>query len=163
MNNTEVASEKKSTMILQVLQIIKIPVMISWLITALRFVLELVKIPEHFIFFIGLLWFTLGCSIYWAIKFHSKKQFYLLFILALLIFSPLSRIPVALAWWIDTYWQLGTHYGFYFDTFGQVLWNQVFYGTLVQIIPGAIIGALTFAIIRQKNKSKLKNKTISNG
>ena len=112
---------------------------------------------------IGLLWLTLGFSVYWSIKWYQKPNFLIILLLSLCIYSPISRIPVAIAWWIDVNWQLGTHYGLYFNTFGQVLLNHVFYGALVQIIPGFIIGAITYAIMQSVKKTKNINKQSYNG
>jgi hypothetical protein len=109
------------------------------------------------------LWLTIGVSIYWAIKFHDKDRFLILLLLGLVIYSPISRVPVAVAWWVDTNWKLGTHYGLYFDTIEQVFLNQVAYGSIVQIIPGFIIGSVTFAIMQQRQTMKLKNNTLNNG
>jgi hypothetical protein len=141
----------------------KIPILISLFVTPIRYTLELVGLPENLIFIIGLLWLTLGISIYWGIRFHKKTRFTILLFLSLLIYSPISRFPVALAWWIDTKWQLGTHYGLYFDNLGQVVLNQVIYGSLIQIIPGFLLGSITFAIMQQKQILKLKKNIMKNG
>lgn len=153
----------KSTLFLQAITLAKTPIIIALFLTPIRFSLELIGLPENFIFIIGLLWLTIGISIYWGIRFHNKKRFVLLLLLSLIIYSPISRFPVALAWWIDTKWELGTHYGLYFSNLGQAILNQVIYGSLVQIIPGILLGSITFAIIKQKQTLKLKNNTIKNG
>lgn len=140
----------------EALKLAKTPILISLFVTPIRYLLELFGLPENFIFIIGLLWLTLGISIYWGIRFHTKSRFLILLFLSLLIYSPVSRLPVALAWWIDTKWQLGTHYGLYFDNLGQVILNQVIYGSLIQIIPGFLLGSITFAIMQQKQNLKLK-------
>ena len=90
-----------------------------------------------------------------------KKAFKIL-LLSLLIYSPISRIPVAILWWVDTKWEIGTHYGLYFDNFGQALLNHVIYGSLVQLIPGFLLGTLTIAIMRYR-KTLTKNKPVENG
>jgi hypothetical protein len=80
-----------------------------------------------------------------------------------MIYSPISRFPVALAWWIDTTWQLGTYYGLYFDSFGQAVFNQVVYGSLIQIIPGFVTGLITFSVMQYKSTLFVKNNTVNNG
>lgn len=147
----------------EALKLVKVPIIMALMLTPIRFTLELIGLPESFIFIIGLLWLTIGVSIYWAIKYSTKKRFLIVLLLGLIIYSPISRCPVALAWWIDTNWQLGTHYGLFFDNFGQVLFNQVVYGSLIQIIPGFVVGAITSTIMRHKLTLKLKNNTVDNG
>ncbi|UCE93089.1 MAG: hypothetical protein JSV73_09770 [Flavobacteriaceae bacterium] len=140
----------------------KTPVIIALFLTPVRFTLELLGVPENFIFIVGLLWFTIGISIYWGIRFYQNERFLKLLLLSLVIYSPISRIPVAMAWWIDTNWQLGTHYGLYFDTFGQILLNQVFYGSLLQIIPGFITGSIAFVIMQNRRPKNYLDNTINN-
>jgi hypothetical protein len=72
--------------------------------------------------------------------------------LSLIIFSPISRIPVAILWWIDTRWEIGTHYSLYFDNFAQAFFQQVVYGSLTQIIPGFLLGSLTLVIMKNRKK-----------
>ena len=158
---SKIATQK--TLFQEVLQLAKTPIIIALFLTPIRFTLELIDIPENFIFIIGLLWLTIGISIYWGIRFHHKQRFLLLLLLSLIIYSPVSRFPVAIAWWIDTHWELGTHYGFYFDTFGQVVLNQVIYGSILQIIPGFLLGSITFAIVQSKKTLHVKNNTVKNG
>ncbi len=157
----EITTQK--TLFQEAFNLAKTPMIIALFLTPIRYTLELIGIPENFIFIIGLLWLTIGIAIYWSIRFHTKKHFLILLLLGLLIYSPVSRFPVALAWWIDTNWQLGTHYGLYFDNFGQVVLNQVIYGSLIQIVPGFLLGSITFAIIQHKQTLNLKNNTIKNG
>ena len=157
----EISNEK--TLLQEVIHLVKAPIALAFILTPIRFTLELLGIPENFIFLIGLLWLTIGVCVYWGIKYHNHRRFILLFLLSLIVYSSISRLPVALAWWIDTNWQLGTHYGLFFDTFGQVLFNQVIYGSLIQIIPGFIVGSITFSIMRHKMTVRLKNDTIKHG
>lgn len=161
MTTKEITTQK--TLFQQAHILAKTPIAIAFLLTPIRFFLELMKLPENFIFIVGLLWLTMGISIYWGIMFHNRKRFLLLLLLSLIIYSPLSRFPVALAWWVDTNWRLGTHYGLYFNNFGQVLLNQVVYGSIIQIIPGFLLGSITFVIAQQRQALKLKNNTIKNG
>ncbi|MDG1228269.1 MAG: hypothetical protein P8P15_09880 [Polaribacter sp.] len=70
--------------------------------------------------------------------------------IGLIIFSPISRLPVVVAWYIDTKWEIGTHYGLYFDNWIQTLLNHGIYGALVQIIPGFLRGSMTLAIMRNR-------------
>ena len=137
----------------QAFHLAKIPIIISLFVTPVRYLLELAGIPEYLIFLIGLLWLTLAFSVYWGIKLYNQKQPYLLMLISLLIFSPISRLTVVAAWWVDTTWELGTHYGLYFDNWPQALLNQGIYGALVQIIPGFVLGFLTIAIMRYKKST----------
>ncbi len=147
---------KPKGLFLKALRLAKIPVLISLLVTPIRFSLELAGLPENVIFIIGLLWLTLAFAIFWGIKLFNEEQAYLLILLSLVIYSPVSRIPVAVLWWIENRWEIGTHYGLYFDNWGQALLNHVIYGALVQIIPGFILGSLTLAIM--KHRKSVKNK-----
>lgn len=153
----------QKTLFQEALSLTRIPIIIALFLTPIRFTLEMIGLPENFIFIVGLLWLTIGVSIYWGIRFYNKKRFLTILLLSLMVYSPISRIPVALAWWIDTNWELGTHYGLYFDSFAQVLLNQVVYGTLIQIIPGFLLGSITFTIMQQKKTLKLENNTLKNG
>ncbi|NNL16489.1 MAG: hypothetical protein HKO81_07610 [Flavobacteriaceae bacterium] len=146
------------SIVLRAIGLAKTPIIIALVLTPIRFSLELVGLPERAIFIIGLLWLTLGFAIYWGIKLYNEKHAYILLLLSLLIYSPISRFPVAVLWWIDTKWQIGTHYGLYFKNFGQALLNQVGYGSLIQIIPGFILGSITLAImINRKGVIKKTN------
>ena len=134
----------------QALHLAKVPVIFALFVTPIRFLLELAGLPEISIFIIGLLWLTLGFAIYWGVKLFNRDKPYSLLLLSLAIFAPISRLTVFAAWWIDKKWQIGTHYGLYFDSWEQALLNQVVYGALVQIIPGFILGALTLTIMRRR-------------
>ena len=138
----------------QALSLVKIPIIIALFVTPIRFFLELAGLPENFIFIIGLLWLTLAFAIYWGIKLYNEKNPYLILLLSLFIFSPISRLPVSILWWIDTRWEIGTHYSLYFDNFAQAALNQIVYGSLIQIIPGFLLGSLTIAIMQYKNSEK---------
>ena len=117
---TELYINQKST-IQRALNLAKKAILIAFVLTPIRFFLELAGLPESAIFIIGLLWLTLGFAIYWGIKLCNEKHAYRLLFLSLLIYSPISRFPVALLWWIDTNWEIGTHYGLYFNNFGCFL------------------------------------------
>jgi hypothetical protein len=79
-------------------------------------------------------------------------------LVSLIIFSPVSRLTVVAAWWVDTSWEIGTHYGLYFDNWTQTLLNHGIYGALVQIIPGFLLGSISIAIMRYwKSISKQTN------
>lgn len=136
------------------LRLAKTPIIISLFLTPIRFFLELAGLPENAIFIIGLLWLALAFTIYWGIKLYNQKQPYLLLFLSLIIFSPVSRFTVFIAWWVDTRWEIGTHYSLYFDNWMQAILNQVVYGSLVQIIPGFILGSLTLSIMQYRNSPK---------
>ena len=126
---------------LKALRLAKTPIIIALFVTPIRFFLELAGLPEEAIFIFGLLWLALAFAVYWGIKLYNEKRPYLLLLLSLVIFSPVSRFTVFVAWWIDTNWEIGTHYGLYFDNWKQALLNHVVYGALVQIIPGFFLGS----------------------
>ena len=134
------------------IQYAKLPILISLLVTPIRFTLEKAGVSENVIFIIGLLWLTLGFSIYWGIKLYTRKKSLLILLLSLVIFSPISRIPVFILWWITKTYKFGTHYDI-FDNWIQALVGQLFYGSLVQTIPGFLIGSMTIAIMKQRTKS----------
>ena len=145
---------------LQALRLAKTPIIIALFVTPIRFFLELAGLPENVIFIIGLLWLALAFAVFWGIKLYNEKRPYLLLLLSLIIFSPVSRFTVFVAWWIDTKWEIGTHYGLYFDNWIQTLLNHVVYGALVQIIPGFLLGSLILAITRhRKSATKQTNNT----
>ena len=146
---TELDINQKST-IHRALKLAKTPIIIALILTPIRFSLELIGLPDSAIFIIGLLWLTLGFSIYWGVVLYNKKYSYRILFLALLIYSPISRFPVAILWWIDTKWKIGTHYGYYFNNFGQAILNQVGYGSLIQIIPGFLLGSIILAIVSNR-------------
>ena len=144
------------------LRLAKTPIIIALILTPIRFSLELAGLPEIVIFIIGLLWLTLVFSIYWGIKLYNEKNPYLTLFWSLMIFSPISRFPVALLWWIDTRWEIGTHYSLYFDNFVQATFQQVVYGSLIQIIPGFLLGSITIIIMRNRMTVAMKNNTVEN-
>ncbi|WP_370087796.1 hypothetical protein [Ekhidna sp.] len=82
----------------QALHLAKAPIIISFFVTPIRFLLELAGLPEYAIFLIGLLWLTLAFSVFWGIKLFNEKQPYLLLLISLAIFSPISRLTVVAAW-----------------------------------------------------------------
>ena len=137
-------------MFLRALSLAKTPVLIAMFVTPISFFLELFELPENVIFIIGLLWLALAFAIYWGIKLYNEKHPYQLLLLSLIIFSPFSRLTVFVVWWIDTKWEIGTHYALYFDNWIQALLNHVVYGSLVQIIPGFLLGSITLAIMRHR-------------
>jgi len=130
----------------------KLPILIALFLTPVRFALEKIGLSENVIFIIGLLWLTLGFSIYWGIKLYKQKSSLLILLLSLVIFSPISRIPVFILWWITKTYNLGSHYDI-FDNWTQALVGQLFYGSLVQTIPGFLVGSITIAIMKYKAKS----------
>ena len=131
------------------LRLAALPVLISLFVTPVRFFLELAGIPEVYIFLIGLLWLTLAFAVFWGIRLSAEEHPYQLLLLSLVFFSPLSRIPVFVLWWITKTWGLGTHYDI-FDSWDQALVGQLVYGSLVQIIPGGLLGSLTLGIKRHR-------------
>ena len=153
---------KEKTSLQQAIYYAKAPIIIALILTPVRYGLELLGLPENAIFIIGLLWLTLGFAIYLGIKIAMHKKAFKILLLSLLIYSPISRIPVAILWWVDTKWEIGTHYGLYYDNFGQALLNHVIYGSLVQLVPGFLLGIVTITIMRYR-KTLTKNKPVENG
>ena len=129
----------------------KTPMMIAMVVTPLRFSLEVAGIPEVYIFLIGLLWLTLGFAVYWGIRMIDEKEPFMLLLVSLMLFSPVSRIPVFILWWITKTWELGTHYDI-FDNWTQALVGQLFYGSLVQIIPGFMVGSIVLFIMKSRTR-----------
>jgi len=158
MKNKENQSQK--TLFQCAVKLVKTPIIIAMFVTPIRYSLELLGLPENVIFIIGLLWLTLGFAIYWGIKLYNEKRSYLLLLLSLIIFSPISRIPVAILWWIDTKWDIGSHYGLYFDNWLQALLNHLVYGSLVQIIPGFLLGSITLVIMQYRKSVTIKTNNI---
>ena len=125
------------------------PAVIAVFVTLVRFSLELAGLPTEAIFIIGLLWFTLAVAVFWGIRLADEESPYRLLLLSLVVFSPLSRIPVVVLWWVTKTWGLGTHYDI-LENWGQALVGHLVLGSLVQIIPGGLLGSLTLAIKRRR-------------
>ena len=136
-------------MIQRALRLAALPVLISLFVTPVRFFLELAGIPEVYIFLIGLLWLTLAFAVFWGIRLSDEEHPYRLLWLSLVFFSPPSRFPVFVLWWITKTWGLGTHYDI-FESWDQALVGQLVFGSLVQIVPGSVLGSLTLAIKRRR-------------
>ena len=156
MKNKENVLSNRKVIFQRAFNLAKAPIIISLFVTPTRYFLELAGFPENVIFIVGLLWLALAFSVYWGIKLYNENYRFLLLLLSLFIFSPISRIPVAILWWIDTRWEIGTHYGLYFDNFAQAFFQQVVYGSLTQIIPSFLLGSLTLVIMKnRKNHTNL--------
>ena len=123
------------------------PVLISLFITPARFFLELAGVPTVFVFPLGLLWLALAFAVFLGIRLSDEEHLYRLLLLSLVVFSPPSRFPVFVLWWITTTWELGTHYDI-FDSWDQALIGQLVYGSLLQVIPGFLIGSIILGIRR---------------
>ena len=139
--------DSEPTLIRRALRLAALPVLIAMFITPVRFFLEVAGVPTVYVFPFGLLWLALGVSIYWGVRLSAEAHPHRLLWLSLVCFSPPSRVPVFLLWWITTTWGLGTHYDI-FDSWEQALIGQLFYGSLIQIIPAGLLGSLTIAIRR---------------
>ena len=151
-----ISSTKGVKLFKQALNLAKAPIILAMFVTPVRFLLELAGLHENLIFIIGLLWLTLAFAVYWGIKLVHQKHPYLLMLFSLIVFSPVSRIPVAVLWWITNRWDLGTHYSLYFDNFAMALLNHVVYGAFIQIIPGFLLGSLTLAIAKSSKPEAVK-------
>ena len=90
----------------QALHLAKLPIILAFFVTPVRFLLELAGLPEVSIFLIGLLWLTLAFAIFWGVKLFNKDHPYQFLLLSLAIFAPVSRLTVFAAWWIDRKWQI---------------------------------------------------------
>jgi hypothetical protein len=150
LTSKEDSSRDQGKLLYQALNLAKVPIIIAYFLTPIRFLLELAGLPENIIFIFGLLWLTLVFAVHWGVKIYHATNPYLLLLLSLIIFSPISRLTVFMAWFIDKKWEIGTHYGLYFDSWTQALLNQVVYGALVQIIPGFLLGAIILAIVQHR-------------
>jgi hypothetical protein len=155
LKNKENVLSNRKVIFQRAFNLAKAPIIISMFVTPTRYFLELAGLPENVIFIIGLLWLALAFSVYWGIKLYNENYRYLLLLLSLIIFSPISRIPVAILWWIDTRREIGTHYSLYFDNFAQAFFQQVVYGSLTQIIPGFLLGSLTLVIMKNRKASSI--------
>jgi hypothetical protein len=156
LNNSDKQSKNRKEIFLKAFNLAKTPIILSLFVTPIRFLLELAGLPVNVIFIIGLLWLTLAFAVYWGIKLFNKKQPYLLLLFSLIIFSPISRLTVVVAWWIDTRWEIGTHYSQIHDSFTQVAFQQVVFGSLIQIIPGFLLGLLTIIIMQYRKPATRK-------
>ena len=110
MNNEDLAKRvteirNRKEMFLHALSLAKTPILIALFVTPIRFSLELAGLPENVIFIIGLLWLTLVVAVYWGIKLYNEEHPFQLLLLSLVIFSPISRIPVFVLWWITKTWE----------------------------------------------------------
>lgn len=150
MKNNEDKFSDRIQILKRAFHLAKTPIAIAMFVTPIRFFLELLGLPENLIFIIGLLWLALAFTIYWGVKLYNEKNSFLLLLLSLIIFSPVSRFTVFVAWWVDTKWEIGTHYGLYFDHWLTALLNHVVYGSLVQIIPGFVLGSLVLTIMKNR-------------
>ena len=128
------------------------PILISLLITPIRVSLELAGVPTVYVFPLGLLWLALGFAVFLGIKLGQEQNPYLLLLLSLVIFSPPSRFPVFVMWWIDTTWGLGTHYGV-FEDWQQALFSQLFWGSVIQVIPGFLLGSVILYVNTARTKT----------
>lgn len=161
MKNKENVLSNRKVIFQRAFNLAKAPIIISLFVTPSRYFLELAGFPENVIFIVGLLWLALAFSVYWGIKLYNENYRFLLLLLSLIIFSPISRIPVAILWWIDTRWEIGTHYSLYFDNFAQAFFQQVVYGSLTQIIPGFLLGSLTLVIMKNRKNLHKDGEVIS--
>lgn len=125
------------------------PVLLALLITPVRFGLELAGVPTVLVFPLGLLWLALGFTVFLGFRLSNEEHRYPLLLLSLVVFSPPSRFPVFVLWWITKTWGPGTHYDV-FDSRDQALIGQLFHGSLIQVTPGFLIGSPILAIRRSR-------------
>ena len=96
---------------------------------------------------------------FWASKLIGHEYPHRVLLLCLVIFSPISRIPVFILWWITKTYELGTHYDI-FDNWSQALIGQLFYGSLVQIIPGFLLGSLALFIMKRRPRNDASKRKV---
>ena len=140
---------RRRSILARALRLAAWPVLISLFITPARVFLELAGVPTVFVFPLGLLWLALGFAVFLGTRLGEEEHPYLLLLLSLVIFSPPSRVPVFVMWWIDTQWDLGTHYNI-FESWGQALFSQLFWGSVIQVIPGFLLGSAVLGIKRAR-------------
>ena len=128
------------------------PILIALVITPIRVSLELAAVPTVFVFPLGLLWLALAFAVFLGTRLGEEEHPYLLLFLSLVVFSPPSRFPVFVMWWIDTKWDLGTHYGI-FESWGQALFSQLFWGSVIQVIPGFLVGSVVLGLKRARRSA----------
>lgn len=128
------------------------PVLLSLVVTPVRVFLELAGVPTVFVFPLGLLWLAVGFGIFLGTRLDEERHPYMLLLLSLVVFSPPSRILVFVMWWVDTTWELGTHYGI-FDSWGQALFSQLFWGSVIQVVPSFLVGALILGFRRTRARA----------
>jgi hypothetical protein len=131
------------------LRLAALPSLVSLLVTLARFFGERAELPGPVTFFIGIFWLTLVVALFWGFKLASEESPYRLLFLSLLVFALLSRIPVIALWWITKTYGLGTHYDVY-GGWGSALFAQLVLGTLIQIVPGGLLGAAVLAVKRSQ-------------
>jgi hypothetical protein len=124
------------------------PAFISLLVTLARFFAERAELPEAVCFFIGIAWLTLVVGAYFGFRLADEKRPFRLIFASLLTFAVLSRIPVALLWWITKTFGLGTHYDV-FSGWGHVLYAQLFFGVSQQAVTGGIVAVIAVFLKRK--------------
>lgn len=139
----------------QAWQLAKFPIVIALLITPIRFGLELAGVPDYLVFPIGLLWWSIAVSAYWATKHFNHSSPYKLVFVSLLILAPISRIPVFVLWWITKTWNIGTHYDI-FENWIQAFVGQFFWGPLIQMVPSMIVASIIL-MIKTKNTESVRS------
>ena len=131
------------------LKLAALPALISLFVTLARFFGERAELPNPVTFAIGIIWLTLVVAVSWGLKLAREENPYRLLFLNLVVFTLLSRIPVVALWWITKTYGLGTHYDV-FDGWGSALVAQ-FFGALIQIVPGSLLGVMTLALKRRSD------------
>ena len=136
-------------MLTRALSLAALPALIALFVTLARFFGERAELPSPVTFVIGIFWLTLVVALFWGFKLASEENPYRLLFLSLLVFALLSRIPVIALWWITKTYGLGTHYDVY-GGWGSALFAQLVIGTLIQIVPGGLLGAAALAVKRRQ-------------
>lgn len=131
------------------LKLAALPALISLFVTLARFFGERAELPNPVTFVIGIIWLTLVVAVFLGLKLAGEENPYRLLFLNLVVFTLLSRIPVVALWWITKTYGLGTHYDV-FDSWGSALVAQ-FFGALIQIVPGSLLGVMTLALKRRSD------------
>ena len=126
-----------------------LPALVSFFVTLARFFGERAELPTTVTNIVGIFWLTLVVAIFLGLSLASEESPYRLLFLSLVVFALLSRIPVVVLWWITKTYGLGTHYDVY-GGWGSALFAQLVIGTLIQIVPGGLLGAAALAVKRRQ-------------
>jgi hypothetical protein len=129
------------------------PLLLSVLVTLLRFFGERSDLPNVLTFFVGVIWLTLIVAAYWGWKFAKGESPHLLLFVSLLVFALLSRIPIVLLWWVTASRLLGTHYDMYRDL-RQALLFQFGVSASFQIAAGFLVGSLAIGLSRWRSRNE---------
>jgi hypothetical protein len=87
-----------------------IAVLLSVLITVVRFLLEKAAAPASWTYAVGVTWIPLVVGAYLALRYRAEGRSFRAFVGALVAYAFLARGAVALLGAVATRWRLGSHY-----------------------------------------------------